>query len=121
MILVDTSIWIDYMRGGNDILAALLTRGRVKIHPFVIGEIALGGARQQVIADLQELPRAEVATDSEVLDFIQRHQIAGRGIGYVDAHLLASSLLTDDPRLWTLDKSLRSVAEEMSLFAKLSH
>jgi predicted nucleic acid-binding protein len=117
VILVDTSVWVDHLRAGDATLAALLEAGRVLTHPFVIGEIALGNMRQRaaVLSALSDLPTAIVAADAEVLAFIDRHALFGRGIGYVDAHLLASTLLTAGASLSTNDKRLRSVAEALNL------
>ena len=117
MILVDTSIWVDHLRAGNAILAALLSAGRVLTHPFVIGEIALGNLRQRklVLAALSELPAAVVATEDEALGFIDRHALFGRGVGYVDAHLLAATRLTAGAQLWTSDKRLIGVAVPLGL------
>ena len=91
MVLVDTSVWVDHLRHGEAALAALLEAGRVLGHPFVLGELALGGLRDPgtVLGALAALPQAVVATDTEVLGFIARHGLAGSGIGYLDAHLLA--------------------------------
>ena len=96
MILVDTSVWIDHLRADNALLAGLLNSGRVLTDPFVIGELALGHMRRRdvVLASLLDLPRAGVATDAEVLRFIDRQALFGRGIGYVDVHLLAAVRLT---------------------------
>lgn len=120
MILVDTSVWIDHLRVGDDRLAALLVDGSILTHPFVIGEIALGQLRQRdaVLAALEGLARAEIATDAEVLRFIESHALFGRGVGYLDVHLLAATKLTAGTRLWTKDKRLRSVAEELGLAAE---
>lgn len=117
MILVDTSVWVDHLRAGDKALAALLETGMVLAHPFVIGELALGNLRQRavVLGALADLPQASVATDGEVLHFIDRHALYGRGIGYVDIHLLASVRLTASAALWTHDKRLREVAEQLSL------
>jgi predicted nucleic acid-binding protein len=117
LILVDTSIWIDHLRVGSDPLAKLLKAGRVLVHPFVIGELALGEMRQReiVLDALSNLPAAESATDAEVLGFINGQSLFGRGIGYVDVHLLASVRLTAGAQLWTRDNRLRSVAEELGL------
>ena len=122
MILVDTSIWIDHLRTDNSALKRLLDAGRVLMHPFVIGELALGRMRQRevILAALSDLPRAELATDAEVLGFVDREALFGRGIGYVDVHLLASVRLTAGTRLWTRDTRLRDVAEELGL-AMTSH
>jgi hypothetical protein len=117
LILVDTSIWIDHLRGGGDLLAKLLNASRVLTHPFVIGELALGEMHQRsaILDALLNLPRAELASDAEVLSFINRQALFGRGIGYVDVHLLASVRLTAGAQLWTRDNRLRSAAEELGL------
>ena len=119
MILVDTSVWVDHLRAGDKALASLLDSALVLVHPFVIGEMALGHLRQSdlVLGALQDLPQATVATDQEVLAFIRRHALPGLGIGYVDAHLLASTRLTADALLWTRDKRLLAVAERLGLAA----
>ncbi len=119
MILVDTSVWVDHLRADNTALAALLDAGRVFIHPFVIGELALGALRQRetVLTALSDLPLAIVATDPEVLIFIERHALFGRGVGYVDAHLLASARLTAGAALWTKDRKLHNVADALGLAA----
>lgn len=117
MILVDTSIWIDHLRSGDSRLGALLQNGDVQAHPFVIGELALGNLtrRQEILGLLNNLPLARTATDSEVLAMIEARQLFGLGIGYVDAHLLAASLLTTGTGLWTRDKRLASVAVQLGL------
>jgi predicted nucleic acid-binding protein len=116
VILVDTSVWVDHLRAGDKTLAALLESGRVLAHPFVIGELALGQLRQRqaILPALQDLPQAKAATDAEVLLFIERHGLAGRGIGCVDAHLLAAARLTG-ATLWTRDKRLAGVAGQLGL------
>lgn len=117
MILVDTSVWIDHLRVGDNALAALLGAGTVLAHPFVIGELALGNLRQRdiVLNALSDLPQASVATDAEALHVIDRHALFGRGIGYVDAHLLAAVQLTAWTKLWTRDKRLHAVANQLGL------
>jgi hypothetical protein len=117
VILVDTSVWIDHLRSGDPQLTALLTNDSVLAHPFVIGELALGSLRQPetVIASLDRLPKAIKAEDGEVLQFIRKWKMAGLGIGYVDAHLLASALLTAGAAFWTRDKRLREAALHFSL------
>lgn len=101
MILVDASIWVDHLRAGDERLIALLNNGEVLGHPFVTGELALGNLRQRdaFLSDLRALPRAVVASDEEVLRLINRQMLFGRGIGYVDAHLLAAARLTADTKL----------------------
>jgi predicted nucleic acid-binding protein len=117
VILVDTSVWIDHLRAGNSALMGLLETGMVLAHPFVIGEIALGALRQReiVLAALSDLPRTSIATDAEVLHFIDRHALSGRGVGYVDVHLLAAVRLTVEAALWTHDRRLHAVAAQLGL------
>jgi predicted nucleic acid-binding protein len=115
LILVDTSVWVDHLRGGDAQLAALLDRGVVVMHPFVIGEIACGSLthRASLLELLRELPAASMAESEEVLGFIERHALHGKGIGYVDVHLLASVALTQGARLWTRDKRLQAAADDL--------
>jgi len=123
VILVDTSVWINHLRAADERLIALLDTGDALGHPFVTGEVALGKfpRRDVVLNDLRDLPQAAMATDDEVLDLIERQALFGRGIGYVDAHLLAAARLTADARLWTADRRLQSVAAELGLAANLAH
>jgi len=123
VILVDTSIWIDYLRNADERLARLLEAGQVLMHPFVVGELSLGSLlhRDQVLAALQDLPQATVATDPEVMGFIDQAALAGSGISYVDAHLLASVRLTPQTQLWTRDKRLLAVALRLGLAYSASH
>jgi predicted nucleic acid-binding protein len=115
VILVDTSVWIDHFRAGDAALTALLNQGRVLMHPFVLGELALGNFRRRDALDaLRILPSAVAATDGEVLDFIERNALFGLGIGYVDAHLLAAVRLTPGASLLTRDNRLAAVAERLS-------
>ena len=117
MILVDTSVWIDHLRTGVEDLANLLNRGLVFSHPFVIGELACGNLhdRANILGLLGDLPQVPVATDPEVLFFIERHELMGRGIGYIDAHLLAATSLDGTARLWTRDRRLQDMADSMGL------
>lgn len=123
MILVDSSVWIDHLRADDERLIELLAAEEVLGHPFVTGEIALGYLRRRdaILADLRDLPQAVVATDQEVLDLINRLPLFGRGIGYVDAHLLAAVRLTAGARLWTKERRLKAVAAELGLAALLPH
>jgi predicted nucleic acid-binding protein len=116
--LVDTSIWVEHLCRGLPRLATLLQDGEVLIHPWVIGELACGNLRNrsQVLELLQGLPAATVASDAEVLLLIERDRLMGRGIGYVDAHLLASARLSRC-RLWTQDRRLVAVAQERGIAA----
>lgn len=115
MILVDTSVWVDHLRRGDADLAALLDRAAVLVHPFVIGEIACGSLadRETVLELLQDLPMATVADAQEVLVLIDRHRLHGKGIGYVDVHLLAAVALSQGARLWTRDRRLREAARAL--------
>ena len=117
LILVDTSVWVDHFRRGETRLAEQLERGIVVTHPFVIGEIACGNLsdRSMVLDLLQELPTVVMADNDEALGFIERHRLHGKGIGYVDVHLLTSVALTNEVSLWTHDKRLLSVADDLGL------
>ncbi len=111
MVLVDTSVWIDHFKSTNAKLVGLLQEGEVATHPFVIGEIACGSLRQrdEILSLLPLLPKVKTASDQEVLALIKRHTLFGKGIGWVDAHLLAASLISH-ARLWTHDKRLERLA-----------
>ena len=119
MILADTSVWVEHLRHGLPRLATLLQGGEVLIHPWVIGELACGNLRNrsQVLELLQGLPAATVASDAEVLHLIERDRLMGRGIGYVDVHLMASARLSHC-RLWTQDHCLAAVAQVQGLGVK---
>ena len=123
MILVDTSVWIDHLRVASAILSELLGDGGVLGHPFVLGELALGnlGQREEILHMLRRLPQVDSASHREVLQFVDREALFGRGIGYVDAHLLAAARLTAGTRLWTHDRRLQAVAAQLGLAAVLSH
>ncbi|GFG73251.1 type II toxin-antitoxin system VapC family toxin [Mycobacterium botniense] len=120
MILVDTSIWVKHLRVGDPQLVTLLQDGHVLTHPCVIGELALGqlSRRSEILGLLHNLPHAQTATDAEVLNLVESRQLFGLGIGYVDAHLLAATLLTAGARLWTGDKRLATVAAQLRLSAE---
>ncbi len=123
MILVDTSVWVDHLRHGDERLTGLLERELVLVHPHVIGELSLGSLRQHdaMISGLMDLPLSNVASDDEVLRFIAQQTLYGTGIGYVDAHLLAATRLTPGATIWTRDKRLLAAAEKLSLAARLFH
>ena len=123
MILVDTSIWIDHWRSSDERLTRLLEVGQVLVHPFVVGELGLGNLlhREQVLTALQDLPQATTATDAEVLGFIDQAALAGSGIGYIDAHLLAAVRLTPGSQLWTRDKRLLAVTARLGLAYPAAH
>ncbi len=111
MTLVDTSVWIDHFRGGNRRLKSMLYDDQVLTHPFIVGELACGMIRnrKEILRLLSTLPETRLADHQEVLSLVENHGLYGRGIGWVDAHLLASTLLSG-AALWTFDKHLSRVA-----------
>ena len=117
MVLVDTSIWVDHLRSNEPDLVSLLDGGQIVIHPMVIGELACGNLpdRYDVLEHLEGLPQVSVATDDEVLFFIEQHRLMGTGIGYIDAHLLAATMFDRTAQLWTRDRRLTSMATEMGI------
>jgi predicted nucleic acid-binding protein len=120
MVLADTSIWIDHFRRGDPQLARLLNRGDVVMHPFVTGELMLGSVSNvEILNDLNALPKLLVASVGEVHQFIIRRKLAGMGIGYVDAHLLAAAALTPETLVWTRDRRLHAAARSLSLAAEV--
>ena len=116
MVLVDTSVWVSHLRHGNEDLQELLHDGEVVCHPFIVGELACGNLknRQEILTYLQSLPMTILAEDEEVLKFIVVHQMMGKGLGYIDVHLIASALLTDI-FLWTFDKTLDTFSKKIGL------
>lgn len=117
MILVDTSIWIDHLHRRDDRLVEILETGEASVHPMVIGEIALGTlkSRTDELHLLARLPTARRASDRELLAFVEARRLFGRGLDLVDAHVLASTLLTPATRLWTRDRRLRTAAAELGV------
>lgn len=111
MILVDTSVWIDHLRAPIEELQALLESSSVLMHPFVIGEIGLGSIPRYdfTMRGLSKFPLATKARDDDVLYLVREHRLYGRGVGYIDVHLLASTLLTPEALLWTRDKRLTEI------------
>ena len=118
MILPDTSVWVDHLRRKSVRLEEVLLDGQAVSHPFVVGELALGRLirRREILGLLSELPQATLATHEEVLALVDRHSLGGAGIGWVDAHLLASAALSR-VSLWTLDRRLSAVATRLGLSA----
>ena len=116
MILVDTSIWVEHLHSGSERLNALLRDGLVLTHPFVVGEIACGVLRnrEEILRLLAALPEARVAEHDEVMRLVESSRLHGRGIDWVDAHLLASALLSR-AALWTSDRSLSRVASSLGI------
>lgn len=115
-ILVDTSVWIKYLREGDQNLTQLLEQGLVACHPFIVGEIACGGIRDryEIINLLSELPSTDLLDHSEIMEFIENRKIMNKGIGYIDVHLLGSALVSNTP-IWTLDKALKKIANQLSI------
>jgi predicted nucleic acid-binding protein len=122
VILADTSVWIDHLNRGDNTLQRLLDADELIMHPFVVGEVALGSWPDRVAAlmTMRDLRFSITAEDAEVLRLIEDLTLTGTGIGYLDAHLLASVLLMPETRLWTRDKALRKVARQLSLDAGLT-
>jgi len=116
MILVDTSVWIEHFRTGSDRLRTLLLDEQVLCHPFVVGELACGTLqnRSEMLRMLKALPEAKVLEQEEVMSFLEARRLYGRGIGWIDAHLLASTVLTGCA-LWTFDKPLRRAAAALNV------
>jgi len=117
MVLVDTSVWVSHLRDGNAELANLLNDGRVLCHPLIVGELACGNLKDRavILSFLQLLPMSIEAEHDEVLSFIENNRLMGKGLGYVDVHLITSAVLTGVP-VWTLDKKLAQAAD--SLYVK---
>lgn len=116
MLLADTSVWVEHLRRGEPRLAAFLDAGEVLCHPFVVGELACGNLRRrdEILELLAALPSLGKVGDDEVLAFVARHHLQGKGLGLVDMHLLASSALARKP-LWTLDARLAKAASRLGL------
>ncbi|MFH1331542.1 MAG: type II toxin-antitoxin system VapC family toxin [Actinomycetota bacterium] len=116
MMLVDTSVWVDHLVKGNPSLAALLEAGEVETHTFVVGELALGRLcrRKETLGYLAALPGVPEAEHWEVLGLVEEHDLAGSGLGWVDAHLLASALV-GGIRLWTSDRTLAAAAARLGV------
>ena len=115
-VFVDTSVWVDHLRRGETLLQDFLSSGQVTTHPFVIGELACGNLsnRGELLALLSELPLVTIATNEEVMHLIERNRLNGKGLGWIDMHLLASALISRSP-LWTRDRRLASVAKTLGI------
>ena len=116
LILADTSVWVRHFRNGEEHLIELLDQGLIACHPFIVGELACGSLknRQEIIQLLEALPRVNTLDHSEVLWLIESRNLMSQGIGYVDTHLLGAALVSNTP-LWTLDKSLQNLAEQLNI------
>jgi predicted nucleic acid-binding protein len=122
VILADTSIWIDHLRAGDEELSEELRRGNVAIHPLIIAELALGSLRERArtLALLDALPQVRVAQLSEVRRMIESRRLYGLGIGLMDAHLIASVMISSPTLLWTRDKPLRRVAAGLGVHTRMT-
>ena len=116
MILADTSVWVDHLRHGDPRFAQLLRDELILMHPFVLGELACGNLHQRnrMLADPNTLARSKSASDAEVHELIETRHLFGRGIGWVDAHLLASAFLSRCS-FWTLDERLARIARDLNI------
>lgn len=114
MILVDTSVWVLHLREGNAHLKELLSKARVITHPFVIGELSCGSMRNRrfILDLLEDLPKVKSAEHDEVIGLIESRRFYNKGIGWIDAHLLSSALISRVP-LWTFDERLRQLALQL--------
>ena len=116
MVLVDTSIWVVHLRNGNIGFETLLNEGNVVCHPFIVGELACGNLknRVEILSLLQTLPMAIHGDHKEVMKFIEDHTLMGKGLGYIDIHLIVSAIITDIP-LWTADKKLNEISLKLGI------
>ena len=118
MVLVDTSVWVSHFKNSDIILSELLIQDLVFCHPLIIAEIACGtppSPRANTLNDFALLSQSKVATQNEVLTMIERHELFGKGCGYVDIALLASTLITGNLQLWTFDKRLELLASKLGV------
>lgn len=115
-VLVDTSVWVDHFHKGEPLLQDLLASGQVMTHPFIIGELACGSLtnRSEILKLLSELPSVSTASHDEVMHLVEKNKLSGKGLGWIDAHLLASALLDHAP-LWTRDKNLAAAARKLGI------
>jgi predicted nucleic acid-binding protein len=122
LILADTSVWIDHLRSGDKELRKHLNQGEIVMHPFVIAELALGSLqhRANTLSLLDLLPQMRMAQLSEVRHTIEARHLYNRGIGLIDAHLIASVFINPPALLWTRDKQLRKVAESLGIHTGLA-
>ena len=119
MVLIDTSVWVDHFRHRESLLVDLLNSGEVVTHPFIIGELACGNLRNrtEILSLLSALPNLKIASHSEALHLVAARSLHGKGIGWIDIHLLSSSLLNHIP-IWTRDKKLNAAAKALGISEK---
>ena len=120
-ILADTSVWIDYLRQGDSDLAKQVHDGNIVMHGMILGELAVGNFKQRklLLKRWRSLPSIATAADSQVLDFLESHQLMGKGIGWIDLHLLTAVSLSEETLLWTRDKRLKAIAAELGIATSL--
>lgn len=119
MVLIDTSVWIRFLAGKDPYaaeLSRLLSFDEVAAHDLVAGELLVGdrGGRLQLLAAYGRIYRSATVPHAEVMDFVRHRKLNGRGIGWVDVHLLASALVSQI-RLWTADSRLAAIASELAI------
>ena len=116
MILVDTSVWIDHFHHSDEALKKLLLSNQVCIHPFILGELSCGNIsnRKEVLALLRSLRSVDMVLDEEVFILIENRKLYGKGLGFIDIHLLASAMIHHVP-IWTRDNTLKRVAGELGI------
>jgi hypothetical protein len=125
VILADTSIWVDYLRGrnlrSNPEMEERLSRGQIVMHPFIVAEIALGSLhnRRKILDEMESLLEVKVAQLHEVRHMIEAHSLYSKGIGLTDAHLIASCLMTPGTQLWTRDSNMEKVAKALGILVNL--
>jgi predicted nucleic acid-binding protein len=116
MILADTSIWVDHLRGRNSVMVERLNRGKIVLHPFIVAEIALGSLhKRNRLIEMEALLEVRIAQLNGVRHMIEAHMLYSKGIGLTDAHLIASCLLTPGTQLWTLDGAMEKVAKTLGI------
>ena len=118
MILVDTSVWVNHLRAADSRLAELLEDGQVLCHPFVVGELACGNLRRraEVLALLADLPQLPALATEDVMGFVDGHRLMGKGLGWIDVHLLAAAVASRET-LWTKDRRLADAANRLGVAA----
>ena len=122
-VLADTSVWLDHLRAGDALMTQLADSKRLMMHPLVIGELSMGNLHDRAgfLRRLAQMKSVRRAGDAEVFGLVEANRLYGTGIGWLDAHLLASTLLTDDVKLWTRDRRLNAAAERLGCAAQLHH
>lgn len=118
MVLVDTSVWVAHFRKSNAPFEALLLNDRILCHPLIQIELACGSPpspRSKTLSYINKLRQATIATPNEILEFIEKHQLQESGCGAIDVSLVASTLLSENAQLWTLDKSLEKLAVRLGV------